>query len=315
MTEQQQQELLEEKLATFGLSPLEAAVLTILGKTPTNLTLQEIQKHLSPTVHVRKIHLRKCLKKMHETIWISTTKAFPNTYTIVAKKQLQKNLEAIITTSQLAFQTQKKYYRSILKLLQNLQEPASSIQSKISIPKSSPVFLRRFIEDIAQKFQLTLIKIETNMVIALRRENIFFRLNSAEFEYQKDGRAHNCGIVFCMVDDPKILPTNITKIHQYNANGLKFSYKLEAKGYSDRKKRDLSEYAVDPSPQKDELLKSNIKLVTSKKTYKGTIETIPLTKNPLYCASIWKETTDPKLDLLTPVKVLQNLQENDTILK
>ena len=316
MTEQQQRDLLVEKLVTFGLSPLETEILAILGeKSPR--TLPDIQKHIPSTLKVGRFRLRKYLKMLQGNSWISKTKASPNIYSIVAKKQIQKNLEAIITISQLKFQKQKKHYRSIIKLFQNFQTPAPSIRSKITIPQKSPIFLRSLIEKIAPIDNLTLIKIEINMVIALRRENIFFRLNAVEFEYQRDGQAYNCGIIFCMVDDPALLPTTIAKIHQYNANGLKFSYKLEAKGYSDRKVRELSDYAVEPSPSQEGVksYQSMIDLITPKKTYKGTIETIPLPNNPHYCASIWKETTDPTPDLLGPVTTLQNLKENDTVLK
>ena len=316
MTDLRKRNLLMEKLAAFGFSPLETEILAVLGeKTPQ--TIAEIQKKLMPSNYFGRYRLRKCLKKLHKDAWISITKGNPTRYSLALKPQLQKNLNAIITEAQITFQTQKKYYRSILKLFQNLSAPTSSIQSKISIPQSSPAFLRTFIDEVAKLQNLTLIKMEVNMVIALRKENVFFRLNSVEFEYQQDDHSYYCGVIFCMVDDPELLAQTISKIHQYNANGLKFSYKLESKGYSDRKARSPSEYSVDPSlsQEKDELLKSVITLLTPKKSYHGTIETIPLTNNPHYCVSIWKETDDTDPDLQSLVKVLQNLKENDTGLK
>ncbi len=289
----------ENKLLQFGLNQTKSNIIYYLlqGEKRTYEICGNI--NLNPIKYFFRI--LKELKSLENEGWIqSKIKSSIKYYSVIDKKTFQKKLDSIITYSRKNLQDQKETFYSLLDIIKKFEKQHKKDKVEIEpiqefkIPDHTLDFIKNFLKIISKNHSLTPFKSEINIVILLKTKNIAFSLNSLEIEMKNKKQTLFGGFIFCSIESKDFSQNLLKEIHTYNSNGLKFMYKLEAKGYMENKTRGLSDFSFSDSItniEKKEMY-TNFSFKTSNFSSKGIVETSMYSENPLIIGSLWAENEE-----------------------
>ena len=282
------------KLQAYNLSPAQSEIILItMQKGP--LKASEILKELPSQLKKKGSWIYQQLKQLVKQNWIKCESKDPLVYNKVPKRIFQQNLDRIIIQSQDRFQKQKANFYEVLDIYKKLEaNERDKPQQNLQIPKKAPQFLKDLINSILSQHAWNLLKIETNVIIALRKEEINFRFHAIEFEEKNEKSIIYGGIIYCQMEQEQFQKTLLTRIHSYNADGRKFQYKLEKKHFIDAKNRDLQSGKVSDgnSNNQNKEIKSVIEIAYQDQKSVGEIVTFPTQNTKDWICSIWAESKE-----------------------
>ncbi len=285
-------EQFQKKLLLFKLSPVQVAIITIIMERGP-LRVRDIQKQISPQIKKKGPWIYKELKTLTELKWIVRETQDPLVYGTVEKSQFQQNLDRIIDQTQTHFQNQKSNFYEVLDIYKKFKDHSSKdTLQNLKIPKNAPHFLKDLINIILENSPWNLIKVETNMIIALRKENINFRFHEIEFEEKIGDSILYGGIAYCQMEQEEFQQSLLPRIHSYSADGRRFQYKLEKKKFIDSKTRNLHASNISEAKQHSsgKGFRSFLEIEYQKQKSRGIIDTFPVPKTKDWICSIWAES-------------------------
>jgi predicted transcriptional regulator len=294
-------------LAHFNLSRVEIAILAEIMMS-NGIIRAELQK--SPSLRRWKSQIPAILKKLEKSGWITSEKGDKPKFRLVSKSDFQKVLESIVNRTQEVLMTQKNAVYDLVNTVKSYSGPSSGQSgndSGFKIHAKTPDFIKTWITQLLQANPgWGVFKSEGLMAVSLTKENISFKLSSAEFEAKEGGKSSFGGVFFVECEDKDSRNQLIERIHQYNEDALKFGYKMERKGYVEGKSRGLVDCEMNSSQSVE---KGKITTYTCKlepeTSITGKIITSALTARDTYTLTIWAENEEILQVMNTAIKNLK----------
>ncbi|UYP48440.1 hypothetical protein NEF87_004725 [Candidatus Lokiarchaeum ossiferum] len=281
-------------LQAYNLSPTHSEIILItMQKGP--LKASEILKELPSQLRKKGPWIYSQLKQLVSNNWIQCKSKDPLIYTKVPKRIFQQNLDRIIIQSQDQFQKQKANFYEVLDIYKKLDaNERDTPQQNLQIPQKAPQFVKNLVNSILGQYAWNLLKVETNVIIALRKEEINFRFHAIEFEEKEADSIIYGGIIYCQMEQEQFQKSLLSRIHSYNADGRKFQYKLEKKHFIDAKNRDLQSGQISDGILNDQNneIKSIIEISYKDNKSLGEMITFPAQNTTDWICSVWAESKE-----------------------
>jgi hypothetical protein len=280
------------KLAPFNLLPLEIDILGVVlqhGLSDSKGILSELPPEMrkGPRIY-------QALKKLVQKGWLKKFEGKPAKYALGSKNEIQKIIDTAIAQTQAIFQAMTANQYELLDIISSSETKTlgNVIEKSMKIHPKMPASVSKWIQELLNKEGWTLLATEGSRKIALSKEGINFNLSSAEFEVSFKNRSEYGGLFIIDFDGEEVSQENIDRIHQYNVDALNFAYKMEKKGYSETKKRELASYTVS-APEKDLKIKglsSAIEIKAGNFNSAGKVGTILLDASKKNIITVWGES-------------------------
>jgi sugar-specific transcriptional regulator TrmB len=261
---------IRHSLSVFSFSPAETEVILHLLK---NKTATSTQFRTCAGLNRLGPQLYNVLKRMTNAGWIEETEDKPKIYSLAESNNLQKKLDEIILVTQNRMTEQKNCYYNLVSILKTSGKVSTFAESGkikgkskakiddqiliehpfVEISEKFPSFIRTFASAFYAKKYWQIIKSEPNMGMVLNSENVTFKLSSIEWKTDETATAGYCGICFYEVENNEKRDQLMKRIHIYTLETLTFNYKMEKKGFHEKRQRKINDFSIVPTESNDPL--------------------------------------------------------------